>query len=77
MNTDQNIWPRGNAKGAEKETAGEAIGHLVWDSFASRPGLIGLNQPTPVLRLCKGVRGGGSAPGEPKVETLKIEKENP
>jgi hypothetical protein len=31
---------------AEMKLAGEAIGHLVWDGFASRPGLIGLMEPT-------------------------------
>ena len=52
MNTDQFNWPR---KGAEKETAGEAIGHLVWDSFASRPGLIGLKKSTTTPADYKGL----------------------
>jgi len=45
MNTDQNIWPRENAKAA-KQTAGEAIGHPQRDLLDSRPSLIGLMNPT-------------------------------
>ena len=40
---------------AEMKLAGEAIRHLVWDDFASRPGLIGLKEPTTTLADYKGL----------------------
>ena len=56
MNMNQHMLPRKGARGAKNETAGEATGHLQWDSLDSRLSLIGLSQYTPVLRPCKGVR---------------------
>ena len=45
MNPELEAETRG-CGGGNKKSAGEAIGYLVWDDFASRPGLIGLKQPT-------------------------------
>lgn len=46
--------PPNSARVAKKKLAGESIRHLVWDSFDSRLGLIGLIQLTTDWHDCKG-----------------------